>query len=60
MTTQPGTKKRIGQTRRTEVSGTAQALQTVLDLKGTAALSTFSSHQRRLLELSSNVMHSLT
>ena len=42
------------------VSGTAQALQTVLDVKGTAALSTFSSHQRRLLELSNNLMHSLT
>jgi phospholipase C len=41
-------------------SGTTQALQTVLDLKGTAALSTFSSHQRRLLELSNNLLHNLT
>ena len=41
-------------------SGTTQALQTVLDLKGTAALSSFSSHQRRLLELSNNVLHNLT
>jgi phospholipase C len=41
------------------VSGATQALQTVLDVKGTAALSTFSSHQRRLLELSNNLLHSL-
>ncbi|MGI9149357.1 MAG: alkaline phosphatase family protein [Chloroflexota bacterium] len=38
---------------------TRAALQTVLDVKGTAPLSSFSSHQRRLLELSSSLMHDL-
>jgi phospholipase C len=41
------------------VPGTREALQTVLKVRGTAPLSSFSSHQRRLLELSNNVMHNL-
>ncbi len=41
------------------VTGTRAALQTVLDVRGTAPLSSFSSHQRRLLELSKTVMHDI-
>jgi phospholipase C len=42
------------------VPGTKQALETIVGVKGTAALSSFSSHQRRLLELSNSVVHSLS
>jgi phospholipase C len=45
--------------RTTDVPGTGAALQAVLDVKRTAPLSTFSSHQRRLLELSKNLLHRL-
>ncbi|MDQ6669794.1 MAG: hypothetical protein M3069_03440 [Chloroflexota bacterium] len=40
-------------------AGTREALQTVLNVKATAPLSSFSSHQRRLFELSNHVMHNL-
>src|SRR5579859_1174626 len=41
-------------------AGMTQALQTIFALKGTSALSSFSSHERTLIQLSNNLLHSLT